>query len=285
MKKLLMAACVAMALGALAKTSTPEGWTDDYDAALKRASDEKKLVLADFSGSDWCGWCKKLDREVFDTKEFREGAKDKYVLLMVDSPSDKSLLSEGAAKRNPELVRKYRISGFPTVLLLDAKGEVVGKTGYAAGGPAKYLDSLAAIEKEAPDVAKYIKPIEDVLNRYDRQMEDEITAATKRIEAENPVEADADAKAMQKRQRKIQRKIARVMFTEVAAKYIPLYEKAFAEAKAMKVPAHMEAKKAELISGQERNFNQLKMMKAQFEQREKSREEKRAERKANKDAK
>ena len=86
--------CAALfALAAFAKTSTPEGWLDDYDAALKKAAAENKHVVIDFSGSDWCGWCKRLDKEVFATDEFRKGAAEKYVLLMVDSPSDKSLLT------------------------------------------------------------------------------------------------------------------------------------------------------------------------------------------------
>ena len=94
MKTLMTIALLASALAAQAKTSTPAGWTDDYDAALRRAAAENKLVLADFSGSDWCGWCKKLDKEVFDTEEFRKGATNEYVLLMVDSPQDQGLLGE-----------------------------------------------------------------------------------------------------------------------------------------------------------------------------------------------
>ena len=61
-------------------------------------------MLADFSGSAWCGWCKKLDKEVFDTDEFRAGAKDRYILLMIDTPCYQSLLSETAKKQNPKLV-------------------------------------------------------------------------------------------------------------------------------------------------------------------------------------
>jgi len=142
MKKLIF---VSMALASLlvgAKTSTPAGWTDDYDAALKRAEKEKKLVVADFSGSDWCGWCKRLDREVFDTEEFRKAATNDYVLLMIDTPADQSRLSEKAKVQNPTLVKKYGIRGFPTVLMLDAKGKVVHQTGYQPGGPVLYLEML-----------------------------------------------------------------------------------------------------------------------------------------------
>ena len=71
MKKTMIASLAALfALAVYAKTSTPEGWLDDYDAALKKAADENKHIVVDFSGSDWCGWCKRLDKEVFATDEF-----------------------------------------------------------------------------------------------------------------------------------------------------------------------------------------------------------------------
>jgi len=148
MKRFVFGLAVLLCAVAVAKTSTPEGWTDDYEAALKRAAAEKKLVLADFSGSDWCGWCKRLDREVFDTKEFRASATNDYVLLMVDTPRDKTMLSEKAKEQNPKLLAKYGIRGFPTVLLLDAKGEVVFQTGYRPDGPVKYLEMLKAKSKK-----------------------------------------------------------------------------------------------------------------------------------------
>jgi len=149
MKKMLFPVVVLMAFAVSAKTSTPAGWTDDYEAALKRAAAEKKLIVADFSGSDWCGWCMRLDKEVFDTETFRKDATNRYVLLMIDTPRDKSMLSEKAKKQNPELLKKYAIRGFPTVLMLDKDGKVVHKTGYQRGGPAPYLETLKFAEKKA----------------------------------------------------------------------------------------------------------------------------------------
>lgn len=160
MKKTFFAAAASLAASAaFAATSTPAGWTDDFDAAKARAAAENKFILADFSGSDWCGWCKKLDREVFARPEFLESATNKFVLLMVDSPSDKSLLSEKAAKQNPGLVEKYGVSGFPTVLLLDAGGKVVLKTGYRAGGPVKYLEHLESSVKFAREFEAFEKDV------------------------------------------------------------------------------------------------------------------------------
>ena len=106
--KHMLSAAVAASACALFATSTPEGWTDDFDAAKAQAKSEGKLLLVDFSGSDWCGWCKKLDKEVFATPEFLAGVKDDYVLVMVDSPSNKSLLSDKPRSRTRSLSASTR---------------------------------------------------------------------------------------------------------------------------------------------------------------------------------
>ena len=236
MKTLVALTFSALSIAAFARTSTPEGWLDDYDAALKKAAAENKHIVVDFSGSDWCGWCKRLDREVFDTEVFRNGAKDKYVLLMIDSPSDKSLLTKKAAEQNPRLVEKFGVRGFPTVVVLDPKGVEVARLGYENGGPGEYLEKLDAEITLGPEIKKYLDPVEKVLNRHDGDME----------------------KAMDECRRKAMEYSRKLMFEEVAPKYIPLYEKAFAEAKAMKVPEKLEARKNALIEEQERRFEQLK---------------------------
>ena len=148
-RKELFALAAVIGVGVASATSTPSGWTDDFEAAKKQAAAEGKLLLVDFSGSDWCGWCKKLDREVFAKPEFLKGVKKDFVLVMIDSPKDKSLLSEKAAKQNPELLRQYKISGYPTVLILDAEGEVLEQTGYREGGPKKYVKYLLDVKKFA----------------------------------------------------------------------------------------------------------------------------------------
>ena len=143
----LFAVAAAICVGVASATSTPAGWTDDFEAAQKQAEREGKLLLVDFSGSDWCGWCKKLDKEVFAKPEFLKGVKKDFVLVMIDSPRDKSLLSEKAATQNPELQRKYRISGYPTVLIMDPAGEVLDKTGYRDGGAKAYVKYLMNVRK------------------------------------------------------------------------------------------------------------------------------------------
>ena len=190
--------------------------------------------------------------------------------LRVDSPQDQELLSEKAKKQNPKLVEKYEVRGFPTVLVLDAKGEVVFQGGYEKGGPKKYLKMLRRGVKEAPDIAKYIKPIEDVLNKYDADMQKDSEAMKERLEKEFPAPKNELPSARKARMKKMMMRGGEIFFGEIFAKYEPLYDKAFADAKAMQAPQHMELKKLELISRQERSFQATKMAKLQFEARQKA---------------
>jgi len=130
------------------KSSTPDGFTDNLDEALAKAKAEGKLVYACFSGSDWCGWCKKLEREVFAQPEFVSAVEKDYVLVYIDSPGNKGVLSERAKTENPKLVKKYGIKGFPTAIVLDGDGKKVAETGYRKGGAAQYVAHLLEIKKK-----------------------------------------------------------------------------------------------------------------------------------------
>jgi protein disulfide-isomerase len=128
----------------MAEEKSAGGWLTDYDAALKKAAAENKYVLLDFSGSDWCGWCIKLDREVFSKPEFLDYAKENLILVMVDFPREKPQTKEQKAA-NEALSEKYDIEGFPTVLILSPAGKVVERTGYAPGGPTAYVNRIKEI--------------------------------------------------------------------------------------------------------------------------------------------
>src|SRR5262245_56640034 len=113
---------IAVAVASVATHARAEdAWLTSYADALKLASKEKKVVLMDFTGSDWCGWCKKLKAEVFDKPEFSAWAKKNAVLLEVDFPQGKPQ-SEELKKQNTELQEKFKIEGFPTIVFLDAAG-------------------------------------------------------------------------------------------------------------------------------------------------------------------
>lgn len=119
-----------------------EGWTSNFEAAKKQAAEQKKDLLIDFTGSDWCGWCIKLNEEVFKHDAFKTGVKDSFVLVELDFPKDKSKLTEETQKQNKELSGKYGVKGYPTILLADAQGKPYAATGYQKGGPEKYVDHL-----------------------------------------------------------------------------------------------------------------------------------------------
>ena len=119
-----------------------EDWSSDFAAAKKEAAESKKDMLLDFTGSDWCGWCIKLNEEVFSQDPFKAGVKDKFVLIELDYPSDKSKLSVETLKQNEELKIAYSVQGYPTILLADADGKPFAATGYQEGGPEAYLKHL-----------------------------------------------------------------------------------------------------------------------------------------------
>jgi thioredoxin-related protein len=129
-----------------------EGWMTDFEAAKKKAAAENKILLLDFSGSDWCSWCIKLDEEVFQKSAWKEYAKAHLVQVLIDFPRDKSEQSEALQKQNNELGKQYEVLGFPTVLLLDDEGTLIEKTGYQRGGADNYVNHIkgliVASEKE-----------------------------------------------------------------------------------------------------------------------------------------
>ena len=152
-----LAALAALTIAALPALAAPK-WFTDLDEAKAVAAKENKPLLVDFTGSDWCGFCIKLHAEVFDKPEFEEFAKN-YVLVELDFPNKKPQPAEEKAK-NKAIQAKFAVSGFPTILLLDAKtGEAYGRqSGYGPGtGPKAYLEKLSAFKNTAEGRAKLLE--------------------------------------------------------------------------------------------------------------------------------
>jgi thioredoxin-related protein len=138
----LLAILLASQLTVLAEVQ----WSTDLPAAQAQAKKDKKLVLVNFTGSDWCGWCKKLQAEVFTTKEFDTFAKNKLVLVEIDFPNQKKQSAE-LKKANEALQAKYKASGFPTIVALNGEGkEVWRQVGYMPGGPKAWIAKLESIK-------------------------------------------------------------------------------------------------------------------------------------------
>jgi protein disulfide-isomerase len=116
------------------------GWGNDYQGALATAAKEHKNVLLDFTGSDWCPWCIRLKKDVFDQPAFQDYAAKNLVLVEVDFPQGKSLPTAVKAQ-NDQLQEKYAVQGFPTLVLLSPEGKILNQqSGYISGGPKGFLD-------------------------------------------------------------------------------------------------------------------------------------------------
>jgi len=127
---------------ASAKPASGLSWGTDLPAALNRARSENRMVLLDFTGSDWCGWCIKFDQDVLSTAKFAGYARSKLVLVKLDYPHHQT--QDAALKQaNGALAERFGVDGFPTFVLLNSAGKELGRqVGYAAGGPEAFIARL-----------------------------------------------------------------------------------------------------------------------------------------------
>ncbi len=137
---------ICLTASAVLAEGKESGWLTDQKAAQEQAKKEKKLLLIDFTGSDWCSWCIKLHKEVFSQKDFLAYAKENLVLLEVDFPQNKPQ-DKALKKANEALQKKYNIEGYPTIIILDGEGKQVGSMGYQPGGPGPFIAKLKSFKK------------------------------------------------------------------------------------------------------------------------------------------
>lgn len=134
-------------------------WLENLPQAAEQAKAENKLLLLDFTGSDWCGWCKKLEAETLSKPEFIEYAAKNLVLVRLDFPRNKEQ-SEEVKQANNELKNKYGVSGFPTLLVVKPDGTVLWKqTGYLAGGPSALISKLDGLGNGSTHTINAATPI------------------------------------------------------------------------------------------------------------------------------
>ena len=116
-------------------------WKTNLEQAIAEAKEEHKAVLVNFTGSDWCIWCKRLSDEVFQQKEFEEYAEVNLILVKLDFP--RAIPQSDETKMyNNTLAQKFGIEGFPTIILFNSEGKMVAKTGYRPGGAANYVTHI-----------------------------------------------------------------------------------------------------------------------------------------------
>jgi thioredoxin-related protein len=136
-----------MSWGNTIKAAGNLDWFTSYTEAKKKANEENKFIVVNFTGSDWCTWCKELDKKVFSTSEFKEWSEKNAVLLYLDFPQ-KIKLTEEQINQNQQIAYLYGITGFPTILIINKYGEVMARTGYM------------------PNPKEWIKGVEDSLTIY-----------------------------------------------------------------------------------------------------------------------
>ena len=146
MKKILIALLAATVLWQV--NAAESAWLTDLPKAEAQAKAENKIVLMDFTGSDWCGWCIKFKKDVLDTAAFQEYAAKNVVLVELDYPNKKAQ-TDALKKANAALKDQYKIDGFPTLVVLDKDGKEIGRQeGYAAGGPKAFIEKLEGFKKK-----------------------------------------------------------------------------------------------------------------------------------------
>ena len=143
-----------LVLGSFVVEAQELTWETDINKAIKVSNKTKKPMLLFFTGSDWCGWCIRLQKEVLKTPEFAKWAKENVVLVELDYPR-RTAQSEAIKAQNAGLQQAFGIQGFPTVWLATATQKDgkpsftgIGNTGYVAGGPSAWLSVANDILKK-----------------------------------------------------------------------------------------------------------------------------------------
>ena len=141
MHKLLILTVAALFLACGLRTSHALEWRTDFGPAAADARQHQRLLLLNFSGSDWCGWCKKLDAEVFAQPTFQEFANQHLVSVLVDFPR-RAQQDAALRAQNERLQQYFQVEGFPTLLLFSPDGELIGQLGYTPGGPTAFIQAI-----------------------------------------------------------------------------------------------------------------------------------------------
>ena len=151
MKKFLVCLLTVFTVGLFAQGLQ---WQQNYDEALRLSKESGKPVFAFFTGSDWCGWCIKLDREILSKRDMVKYLNDNFILFKADFPRRNPPPKEVMMK-NRALMAKFGVRGYPTIIITDASGNAMGKTGYMKGGPAAMKRTLDRYIKKAPPRRSY----------------------------------------------------------------------------------------------------------------------------------
>lgn len=174
-----------LVVGAFSTSHSQEAltWQTDINKAISISKQENKPLFLFFTGSDWCGWCIRLQKEVFKTPEFEAWAKEKVVLVELDFPR-RTPQPDAIKMQNNQLQQFFEVRGYPTVWFVKAGGLVDGKTsleklgssGYAAGGPSVWLGGA---DKIIANFVPFTAEQQEVAKKEAERVEKEVKKAEK----------------------------------------------------------------------------------------------------------
>jgi protein disulfide-isomerase len=142
-----LAIAVVLIFAATGSVQADSSWETDLKKAQEQAKSNNKLVFLDFTGSDWCGYCIRLNRDILSKPAFQDYANKNLVLVEIDFPRAKPQ-SPDLRKQNQELAQQYEIQGFPTIVVLNGNGKTVWRfDGYFPDGPDAFIAELEKARK------------------------------------------------------------------------------------------------------------------------------------------
>ncbi|HCQ32115.1 MAG TPA: hypothetical protein DIV54_01365 [Verrucomicrobiales bacterium] len=160
-------------------------WTMDFDAAVKLAGEKNLPLMLNFTGSDWCGWCKLMDKNVFAEEVWKTYAKENVLLVTLDFPQDKSVVPEKYVERNKKLQEQFGVRGYPTYVVLDNDGST--KLGQLGAGrdktPSTFIEEFkGVIRMSSKAIEAFLKANPDKADAYKAAIAD-LRAAEQKFEA------------------------------------------------------------------------------------------------------
>lgn len=184
-------------------------WTMDYDAAVKLAGEKNLPLILNFTGSDWCGWCKLMEKSVFSKREWQEFAAENALLVTLDYPKDKSIVPKKYVARNNKLKNQFAVRGFPTYVILESDGNT--KIGQLGAGrdktPKSFISEFKGVVKTSEaGIAAYINENPGKADAFKKAIAD-VNASKRKLKdwiATRPERNDKNKSLFDKFQKKIQ---------------------------------------------------------------------------------
>lgn len=127
-------------------TGAELSWQTNFAQASQQAQSSGKPIVMLFTGTDWCYWCKRLERDILQNPEFVNAVNDKFIFVFLDFPRG-SPQNPTLSAQNEQLANKFNVNSFPTIIILDSKGQFLSKPTYDRENPRSLADQLLRLRQ------------------------------------------------------------------------------------------------------------------------------------------